>query len=111
MNLDRARQEMTPNHLAALVAELPPGAQTWRATGGSMAWTDEMYLIAGVEHATRVLAWQKSKDGQNGSNPPQMIDPPESEYERMSQDAKIEAKVRAHIERENKRAQLEQAEG
>lgn len=65
-----------------------------------------MFLMAGIEHGVRVLAWQKSKQGQNNSNPPKMIDPPAGMYDEMSQDARLERKIRAHTERENKRAEL-----
>lgn len=106
VNIDEAWGNLSPKHLACLVAELPPGAQTWRAVGGSLSWTDDMFLLASIDHGTRVLAWQKSKNGESNTNPPKMIEPPSSKYGQRSADDKLEQKMRKHIERENRRAEL-----
>ena len=62
--------------LADLVAHLPPGCALWRAAGGPLAWSDEVHMLAKVEHGLRVLAWQKTEDGSKGRKPPKPLEPP-----------------------------------
>ena len=46
--------------LADLVEGLPPGCALWRATGGPMAWTNEMHMISAVLHRLDVITWQNT---------------------------------------------------
>ena len=62
--------------LANRVAHLPPGCALWRASGGPLAWSDEQHMLAEIEFGIRVLAWYKTKDGQNDQNRPKPQEPP-----------------------------------
>lgn len=91
---------MTVTHLAALVVHLPPGAMVWRSSGGPYAWTDDMYLLAGIENAVRVVAWQKTKAGHDNRDAPKLIEPPKSEFERQAEIARLEKKARRFLHRQ-----------
>lgn len=73
-----ARRLDSPTRLAGLAAHLPPGSAVWRALGGPQAWTDEVWMLAQVEYATRVVAWQKTKAAQSGRDKPEPLKPPAS---------------------------------
>lgn len=81
--------------LADLVVHLPPGCALWRAAGGPLAWSDEVHMLAKVEHGLRVLAWQKTEDGSKGRNQPKPIDPPALAGEVREVEAARDAKARA----------------
>lgn len=104
LNIDHVRDQMTLWHLAALVAELPPGSQVWRSTGGPWAWTDEVHMLSSVEWGIRVLAWMKTEDGQKGRNIPERIEPPVKGEEpaRLSEQEELavtERRAQRYIER------------
>lgn len=52
------------------MAHLPRESATVRATQPNAGHTDELELLRQIEHDLRVLAWQKTKDGQDGRNLP-----------------------------------------
>lgn len=89
--------------LADLVANLPPGCALWRATGGPLAWSDEVHMLAAVEFRLRVLAWQKSEDGQKNRKQPKPIEPPESVYERRASESREWEKMQAFLRRSGQR--------
>jgi hypothetical protein len=58
--------------LADLVIHLPPGCALWRATGGPLAWPDEVAALHGVTYGLAVLAWQNSsRDKSKYPKPPE----------------------------------------
>lgn len=85
--------------LAELVANLPPGCALWRASGGPLAWSDEMHMLARVEHGVRVLAWMKTEDGSKGRKPPQIVEPPLASGEARAEEARMEHKADAWMRR------------
>lgn len=58
--------------LADLTAHLPPGCALWRATGGPLAWSDEVAALHGVTYGLAVLAWQNgSREKSKYPKPPE----------------------------------------
>lgn len=82
LNLDGMGVDYSHAHAACLCAQLPAGARVWRGTAAE--WTNEMYMLARVEHTLRVLAWQQTEDAQKRRNYPRPIDTPATreEFER-----------------------------
>lgn len=77
---------LRPSRAASLAVHLPPGSMTWRETGGPLAWSDEIHMLAEVEHAARVLAWMKTEDGAKGRRAPKRIEPPAPAHERRAEE-------------------------
>jgi len=90
--------------LADLAANLPNGCALYRATGGPAAWSDEMHMLSRVERGLRVLAWQKTKDGKNGSNVPEPIHPPATAHEKQAKADKMASRREAYLRRAARRA-------
>lgn len=76
LNIDRMCADYSPEHAAALLAQLPPGSRTYRSERPELAWGYTEALLASIEYSLRVLRWQNTKDGQRDHNPPKPIDPP-----------------------------------
>lgn len=91
--------------LADLVAHLPPGCALWRAAGGPLAWSDEMHMLARVDHGVRVLAWMKTEDGQKGRKPPEPEEPPPPAGQVRAEEARVEQKADAWMLRQQRRAE------
>lgn len=85
--VDLRRPGMSVLDLADLVAHLPPGCALWRATGGPLAWTDEMHLSAATQHTIAVLHWGLA--GGKAADRPEPITPPESEAETRARQARL----------------------
>jgi len=85
--------------LADLVRWLPQGCALYRATGGPMAWTDQEHLLARAEFDLRVLAWQKTKDGKDGRNRPEPIEPPRSVHELQAEQRELSRRAQAYLRR------------
>lgn len=96
-----------PLELADLVAHLPPGCALWRAAGGPLAWSDEMHMLARVEHGIRVLGWMKTEDGSKGRKPPEIVEPPLAAGEVRAEEARAEQKADAWMLRQERRARKE----
>lgn len=94
---------MRPTRAANLAAHLPPGSMVWRHTGGPQAWTDELHMLARVEHTLRVLAWQRTKDGEKGRNAPEPIEPPEPVGQARAREARVTRKAQRFLERQKAR--------
>lgn len=62
----------------------------WRAvdTEGEIAWTDDTHLLAVIADAVIAANWQRSKDGQKGTNKPKPLPRP-GEKRRASQKADL----------------------
>lgn len=89
--------------LADLTAHLPRGCALWVATGGLMAWTAEVQATYLVEHRLRILAWQKSADGQKGRNPPEPHRPPYMAHEIAAEEAKAATRAEKYLSRQRAR--------
>lgn len=85
--------------LADLVVNLPPGCPFWRAFGGDLAWSDEVHALMAIEHGVRVLAWQQTKDGREGRNQPDRIDPPAVAAERTDEQETLSRRVQEYQRR------------
>jgi hypothetical protein len=85
LNLDGMGVEYSYAHAACLCAQLPPGARIWRGTADE--WGTDTYLLVGIEHTLRVLAWQQTEDAAKRRNYPKPIETPASR-------AQLEQKVR-----------------
>lgn len=57
----------TPDRIAQLALQLPPGARIWRAVGGWSALTPEEQGLSIIEHRQRLQIWQAS--GGKGKQP------------------------------------------
>lgn len=53
---------MTLRDFADCAVHMPPGSATERAADPDWQITPEVLLLREVEHAVRVVAWQKTKD-------------------------------------------------
>jgi hypothetical protein len=91
--------------IADLAANLPPGCAVWREHGGPMAWTQAEHFAAYQLHAANVANWQRTKDGQKGSNPPKPLEPPKSRDERDADAARLDARAQAFLARQKARQQ------
>lgn len=90
---------MTLLDLADLTANLPPGCALFRATGGDMAWTTEMHMLARLDYDLRILAWQKTEDGKKGRNQPKPIDPPRPSHEVEAEKRELSRRAQAYLKR------------
>lgn len=68
--------DLTLTELADAVRWLPPGCALWRATGGPLAWSDELHMLVGMEFRLRRLEWMQTKNAQSGRNAPKALTPP-----------------------------------
>lgn len=91
--------DVTVTELADYVAHLPPGCALWRETGGEIAWSVEMHMLAQLEHRLRVLAWMKTEDAKHGRNKPEVIRAPASIYERQAEEKRLSARADAYLRR------------
>lgn len=94
---------MGASALADLVAWLPPGSALWRQLGGPMAWPDEVAMLAVVERQVRVLAWQQTKDGRSGTNPPRPMEPPPNQLTTRRAQADLSHRAQRYLERQRRR--------
>jgi len=85
--------------LADLVGNLPPGCALWRATGGDQAWSLEAHLLAVIEWRLQLLAWMQTKDGQEGRNQPEPIQPPHPAAASMAEADELDERVAAYLAR------------
>lgn len=85
--------------LADLAANLPHGCALYRAAGGPAAWSDEIHMLAAVEFRLRVLAWQKTKDGKNGTKVPEPMTPPPTAHEKQAKADKAASRREAYLRR------------
>ena len=90
---------------ADLAVNLPPGCAVFREYGGPMAWTQLEHFAAMQLHAANVANWQRTKDGQKGSNPPKPVEPPKGRKEREAVDARLDARAQAFLARQKARQQ------
>jgi hypothetical protein len=90
---------MTLLDLADLAANLPPGCALFRATGGDMAWSSEMHMLARLDFDLRVLAWQKTEDGKKGRNQPKPIESPKPAHEIEAEKAELSRRAQAYLKR------------
>lgn len=75
----------------------------FREYGGPMAWTQADHFAAAQLHAANVANWQRTKDGQRGSNPPKPIEPPKGRNERNAETARLDARAQAFLARQKAR--------
>lgn len=59
-----------PELYSVLWTELPPESRCARRADPDSAWGDEEYLLRSIDYSLKVLAWQRTKDGQRGRNAP-----------------------------------------
>lgn len=69
-------RDYTPEHAAALLAQLPPKSRTFRSERPELEWGSVEALLSSIEYSLRVLRWQNTKDGQKGHNPPKPVPVP-----------------------------------
>lgn len=62
--------------MALLWAALPDESRCVRRLVPEARWTSTDYLLRSVEHAARVLVWQRTKDGARGLNEPRPVQTP-----------------------------------
>jgi hypothetical protein len=68
------------SEVADMAVYLPPDSAVRRALDEHWQRTPEIDLLREIEHDLRIIAWQKTKDGQRGIRPPEPLrlpwDPP-----------------------------------
>lgn len=62
-------------HAAALLAQLPEGARTWRAYDPDAVWTSDRALMAAAVNDLNWLVWAQTNDAKRGRNRPRPIGP------------------------------------
>lgn len=62
--------------MALLWQALPDDARCVRRAVPAALWTSTDYLLRAIEHAVRVLVWQRTEDGAKGRNAPEPIKSP-----------------------------------
>jgi len=70
--------QYTVLHAADLAAQLPTNSRCMRALEPALDWGRQDHLLAEAVNMLRLLVWAQSKDGYNGRNRPQMIQPPKA---------------------------------
>lgn len=75
VGLGELGRSLPVSEAADLAANLPACARCASPEGWDAGWDDGTWLLARIEHALRVLAWQRSEDGAAGENYPEMITP------------------------------------
>lgn len=68
--------DYTYNHASVLVSQLPQGSRVLRCIDETTAWDDRTRLLHRIEHTTRILMWQRTKDGRKGHNRPKALPVP-----------------------------------
>ena len=89
---------------AELLTWLPAGSALWRAFGGDLAISEEAHQLRVIEYRLRVLAWQQTKDGRNGTNKPKPPEQIPTAGKRSESIAHAERQAAAH-RRRNKSTQ------
>ena len=75
LDLDGLGRDYSTIHAAALLAQLPEGARTWRAYNADAAWTSDRALMAAMVNDLNWLVWSQTKDARHGRNKPRQIGP------------------------------------
>lgn len=69
---------LNPWRAARLANLLPPDSRSRRAGNVNDVWmTRTEQLLTVLANATQILVWHQTKDGQKGTNPPEMMKLPE----------------------------------
>ena len=82
LDLDGLGRDYSTLHAAALLAQLPEGARTWRAYNADAAWTSDRALMAAMVNDLNWLVWSQTKDARHGRNRPRQIGPSASDGKR-----------------------------
>lgn len=86
LNIDGMGAEFTASHAAALAAQLPAASRVARAEHPELAWDEATYILSHMERTLRVIAWQRTEDGQHRRNFPQHMETPaDRERERRAE--------------------------
>lgn len=102
--VDLWRHRVTPRRLSVLTLQLPDGSRIWQATGGPKAWSDEVLTMMILDLRLRELFWTKTKDGQDGKNPPEIAPYPRHEDEVQAEADDLDAKAKKFQQMEARRA-------
>lgn len=87
--------------LADLVANLPPGCALWRATGGPMAWSQEMHMLVAIQHGLSLLEWENGgiMHRKPGGSPPKPIPSPPFANEQAAKEKRARDKRERYLAR------------
>jgi hypothetical protein len=107
LTLAEARATMTPRELGELVMYLPNGCSLWQSVGGSKAWSDEVLALKELEHRLRIIAWQRTEDGQKQRNFPELQTPPPYAYEAKIEEQVTQRRAQKYLRRERARRDTE----
>lgn len=73
LNLDGLGIVYSVNHAAILCEQLPQKSRTYLAINNENIWDDQALLLSRIEHNTRILAWQNTRDGQKNRRQPKPL--------------------------------------
>lgn len=70
IDLDHAmRGAHTPQHIAALMSNLPDGSMTQRAINADAGWSLDATLLAAIYNQFRVMVWSMADKKSRGAEP------------------------------------------
>lgn len=82
IDLETAFEVHSPNHLSILAAQLPKDSRCIKAVT-DFEWSEEMHMLANIEHELRTLIWIQCSGGKKQRPPvPKRIESP-SEAKRV----------------------------
>ena len=71
------RGELTFTRAARLTVNLPSGCETWIATGGAKAWSEEVAALnRHVTYLSQLILWLQTEDAEKGKNQPEPMEYP-----------------------------------
>lgn len=108
--LDLYRGKISPRRAALLALKLPAGSVVWQEMGGPLAWTVQDYFAAAQLHAAQVNNWLQTEDGQNGRNPPALVEHPPYAKDRERETDKIVSQAERFLARQKARKAQQEGE-
>ena len=70
LDMDGMGRDHSVMHYATCAAQLPLGSRTMSALNPDASWGWTERLLSLIEYDLRVVAWQRTKDAQEGANRP-----------------------------------------
>lgn len=76
INFETSFDEYSVRHISLLAAQLPPDARCFKSLS-SHEWSEQMHMLANMEHELRMLIWiQANQYSKHRTQPPKRIQSP-----------------------------------
>ena len=85
----------TVRHASVLAAHAPQESRIVRALDPEAGWNDQTRILHSIEYVARIIAWQRTTDGEKGRNRPKPLPTPGSRGPTAEQ-IEASAKATAH---------------